>query len=121
MDIDSDFAELNRLSVDLDGATRDVLPRARVVVQASAASVKRDAQIFAPVDTGNLRSSIGYETWEQAGSVDAEIGPTAEYGAFVEFGTSQMAPRAYLGPALDRNGAAFERAMAQVLSEATDL
>lgn len=121
MQIDADLSELNRLSVDLAGATRDVLPLARVVIQKSAADIKRDAQIFAPVDTGNLRSSIGYDTWERAGSVEAEVGATADYAAHVEFGTSRMAPRAFLGPALDRNGYAFEQAMAALLGKVTDL
>lgn len=115
--ISIDMAELNRLSVDLAGATREVLPLARVVIQKSAADVKRDAQIFAPVDTGNLRSSIGYETRELVGSVEAEIGATADYAAYVEFGTSRMAPRAFLGPSLDRNGPAFEKAMGAILDK----
>lgn len=116
-----DMAELNKLSVDIENASREALPLARKVIQKTAADIKRDAQAFAPVDTGNLRSSIGYETRELTGSVTAEIGPTASYGAYVEFGTSRMGPHAYMGPALDRNGHLFEKAMEQVATKATGL
>jgi HK97 gp10 family phage protein len=115
-----DVTELNRLSTDLSGAGRDILPAARAVIQKSAADIKRDAQAFAPVDTGNLRSSIGYETRELRGSVVAEIGATASYAAYVEFGTSRHGPAAFMGPALDRNGAAFEKAMAEVVAKAAE-
>lgn len=116
-----DVSDLNRLSADLGNASRKVLPLARIVIQKSAADIKRDAQAFAPVDTGNLRSSIGYETRELGTAVTAEIGPTASYGAFVEFGTSRMGPHAYMGPALDRNGHAFEKAMGDIITKATGL
>lgn len=116
----ADMADLNRLSADLGQASRDILPLARVVVQKSAADIKRDAQAFAPVDTGTLRSSIGYETKELTGSVEAVIGPTVEYAAYVEFGTSEMAPHAYMGPALDRNGHLFEKAMGQLAQKVVE-
>lgn len=116
-----DVSDLNKLSADLGRAGPAILPLARIVIQKSAADIKRDAQAFAPVDTGNLRSSIGYETRELTGAVAAEIGPTAAYGAFVEFGTSRMGPHAYMGPALDRNGHLFEKAMQQVVQKATGL
>jgi HK97 gp10 family phage protein len=110
-----DMAELNQLSADLGKAAEGLLPRARVVIQKSAADIKRDAQAFAPVDTGNLRSSISYETRELSKAVVAEIGPTASYGAYVEYGTSRQAPQAYMGPALDRNGHLFEKAIAALV------
>lgn len=119
--IDVDFSELNRLAVSLAGTTAAILPAARIVIQKSAADIKRDAQAFAPVDTGNLRSSIGYETRELVASVEAEIGATASYAAYVEFGTSRMAPEAFLGPALDRNGPGFEKAMGLLVEKATQL
>ena len=70
------------------------------------------AKGFCPVDTGFLRSSIGVDLDMAAAS--AVIGPTAEYGAFVEFGTSRMAPAAYMGPALDRVSPSFAAAIEQL-------
>ena len=106
-----DVSQMNKLSADLRGVPREVMPQVRRVVQKVCTDTKRDAQAFAPVDTGNLRSSITYETREAATSVVGEVGPTASYGAYVEFGTSRMAPHAYMGPAFDRNASAFQSAM----------
>lgn len=119
--IDFDFGELNKLSTTLEGATRDLLPLVRTAVQKTSADIKRDAQAFAPVDTGNLRNSIAYETRELTDSVVGEVYATASYAHYVEFGTSRMAPHAYLGPALDRHGAEFEKAMEQIGLKATGL
>ena len=112
-----DMADLNSFAADLGKVAKDALPLARVAVQKSAADIKRDAQAFAPVDTGNLRNSISYETHELASSVTGEIGPTAGYGAHVEYGTSRMAPHAYLGPAFDRHVGAFEKAIAAIIDQ----
>lgn len=111
-----DMAELNSFAADLGDLAKEALPLARVAVQKSAADIKRDAQAFAPVDTGNLRSSIGYETQELASAVTAEIGPTAAYGPYVEYGTSRTAPQAFLGPAFDRHVGAFEKAIEAIVS-----
>ncbi len=107
----ADVTELDGLASDLAKAPAEALTRSRVVVQKSTADIKRDAQIGAPVDTGNLRNSIGYRTTISATSTDGEVGPTAAYGAFVEDGTSRMAPQPYMGPAFDRNAPLFIQAM----------
>lgn len=54
-------------------------------------------------DTGNLRASIHYtvETTDNGGL--ARIGTDVEYGKHLEFGTSRMAPRPWLKPALMNN------------------
>ena len=111
----ADVSEWNRLTTDLGTAGRDALPAARVATQKSSADIKRDGQAFAPVDTGNLRNSIGYETWESADAVNGEIGPTASYGQHVEDGTSRMAPHAYMGPAFDRHAGEYEDAIASII------
>ena len=114
MGITVDFSELYAFGAHLENVGREAVPFARVAVQKTAADIKRDAQSFAPVDTGNLRSSISYETKSLASSVEAEIGPTANYGHYVEYGTSRMAPHAYMGPAFDRHAHEFEQALAQI-------
>ena len=42
---------------------------------------------------------------------EAETGPTVEYGAALEYGTSRMAPRPYMRPGLDNNGPAIVKAI----------
>jgi len=107
-----DASELNALSVDLGRAGQAAGERASRVVRASALRVEAEAKQFAPVDTGNLRNSIGTDA--DGDGLGAAVGPTASYGRFVEQGTSRMAPRAFLGPAFDRAQPDFIRAMEQV-------
>lgn len=111
--ISFDGSELNRFVASMRDVPDDVLARVVLATRKVGADVKRDAMTFAPVDTGNLRGSIGYETTISADAVEAEIGPTAEYGHWVEDGTSRMAPQAYMGPAFDRNEFYYQQALAQ--------
>lgn len=110
-----DFRELDKLIADLNAVPRNLERLVRVAMQKTAADIKADAQAFAPVDTGNLRASISYETHITADAVTAEIGPTAEYGIYVEYGTEHMAPQAYLGPAFDRRSPALDQALGQIV------
>lgn len=112
-----DFDQVRKFGMDVAAADAKALLRMRRVIQAGAMAIKRDAQIGAPVDTGNLRNSISYDTQTLANSVRAEIGPTAEYAPYVEEGTSKMEPQPFLGPAFDRNLAAIEEAAVQASIE----
>ena len=106
---------LRKLSRDLAGEKGRVGARVAQVVRKTASDITRDARINSPVDTGNLRSSIGHTLTGDGRNrtIRAEIGPTASYAGFLEFGTSRMAPRPYLFPAADRHEAAFLAAMSQ--------
>jgi HK97 gp10 family phage protein len=114
--------DLNRLSVDLGLIGPKSTVKASAVVRKSAADIQATAQAFVPVDTGNLKGSIGSGPVGQdralrPGDMDAEIGPTAEYGAYVEYGTAHQAPAAYMGPAFDRHAPNFEAALGQVADD----
>lgn len=113
-----DASDVHRLARDLVRVPASTLPRVRAAVTKAATDVQAAAQAAAPVDTGNLRASIGTDVTDAGGVVAAEIGPTANYGAFVEFGTSRMAPHPYMGPALDANAARFEAAIDQIIDGA---
>lgn len=84
-------------------------------------SITRDAKGLAPVDTGNLRASIGMTVAGdgRTGVMRVEIGPTATYGAHVEEGTSRMAAQPYLRPATDRHVPGWTAALEQVMRDAT--
>lgn len=102
----SDFSEINRLAADLTKAGVSAGIKAAAAIKKSAMDIERDAKIAAPVDTGHLRNSISADVR----GLHAEVGPTAEYGVYVEYGTSRMSPQPYLGPAFDRNAPLLERA-----------
>lgn len=70
---------------------------------------KKSHQASAPgetpaIDTGNLVNSIGNK---MTGPASAEVFVGAEYGAALEFGTSKMAARPSLRPAVDAEQQGF--------------
>lgn len=116
-----DGSELRALGADIARSSADTGRLVQTVVRKTARDITADAKALAPVDTGNLKGSITHtdlRTVGTGGSVEVEIGPTANYGLFQELGTSRMAPQPFLGPALDRRAPAFEQAMAQVAERA---
>ncbi len=58
--------------------------------------VVADAKSVVPVRTGTLQRSIAF--W--GGEAEYVVGSRVDYAPLVEFGTSRMAPRPFLGPAL---------------------
>lgn len=61
--------------------------------------VKGSARAKAPVDTGQLRSSIS----SQASGFNCLVGTNVEYGIYQELGTYKMPPHPFLVPALEEN------------------
>jgi HK97 gp10 family phage protein len=104
--------DLNKLAVDMGNAGLRVTRDAGTVVAKYAYAVEGSAKAFCPVDTGNLRNGIS--TTLSPNRLSAQIGPTASYAPFVEFGTSRMAPRAFMGPALDIQTPGFVAALEQI-------
>lgn len=111
MNLSFDASELNGLSHSFSQAPEKAATMASQVVRATSFRIEGDAKIFAPVDTGHLEGSIGVDV---IGPMEAVIGPAANYGGFVELGTSRMAPQPYLGPATERHRDGFTQAMEQV-------
>ena len=58
--------------------------------------VVTDAKSIVPVKTGTLQRSI---IW-QGGEGEYSVGSRVHYAPYVEYGTSRMAPRPFLSPAL---------------------
>lgn len=102
--------QLNSAAVDLSRAGVRAQLRAPAVVSKTAHDIEATGKALCPVDTGNLRNSISSTVERDS----AEIGPEASYGGYVEYGTSRMAPQAYMGPALDRHSGEFVDAMSQL-------
>lgn len=109
----SGTGDLRGLSVRLTGSSERVGARAATVVRTVSSLIVRDAKLFAPVDTGYLRSSIGDEILGDghSGRITAIIGPTADYGIYQELGTSRMPPNPFLFPAFDRHTGSIEDAL----------
>lgn len=121
------FAEgakaLRATARDLAAAGPKAEALAAAVVIKSLADIEGDAKNIVPVDTGNLKNSIGRDITADTfagsgGAFGGEVGPTASYGAYVEYGTSRMAPQPYMGPAFTRRVPGFLAAMAKIPSRA---
>lgn len=113
----ADAREIRKFGGDLTQLGLRAHDMAVKAVQKTAADITATAKSKAPVDTGNLKNSIGYNFGMSGGEIYAEIGPTAEYGIYQEFGTSKMAPQPFLTPAFDKHVPAFEKAMNQIIDK----
>lgn len=111
--IEIDTSEVIALAASYSAASEEVGKLANMIVRKTAHDIAADAKNFVPVDTGNLKGSIGTDATASGGggAYEAVIGPTASYGYFVEAGTSRMPPHLYMSGALDRRQPAFIQAM----------
>ena len=66
------------------------------IVKRNWAALQESAQRKVPVDTGNFKRSIGLEIRDSG--LTAEVEPTAEYAAYVEYGTRYMNAQPYMRP-----------------------
>lgn len=116
MEVRVDVEGLDQLVDDLGRVEAKAAHAVSRAVRKAALDVQRDAKVIVPVDTGFLRSTIGVDLGPRSDAgprvhgpteYTAEIGPTAHYGGYVEWGTSRMAPQPYMAPALDRQTPAF--------------
>jgi HK97 gp10 family phage protein len=79
--------DLDRLIRDLDDADEELRRKASVVVRAATLQTEAISKQFVPVDTTFLQSTISPEFGESRDAVWGEVGPTADYGDYVERGT----------------------------------
>lgn len=73
---------------------------ARFVVYRSGLDAVGYARSVVAVDTGELKESIGvkYDVTGLAFALEAE----ADHASYVEYGTTRMGPRPFLGPSIER-------------------
>lgn len=110
------IGDLLKVEADLATAGARVGALGAVIVRRTAFAIEGTSKQLAPVDTGALRGSIGTDFHGDGrfAAMEAEIGPTQSYGAYVEWGTARMAPQPYMTPALDRHSPEFIAAIEQI-------
>lgn len=96
----------------------------RTVVRKNGADLQTKAQKNAPVGTpqstgipgyvgGKLKQSIGLDITD--GGLTAEVEPTADYAAYVEYGTRFMEAQPYLKPAYDEQKKKFVKGLNELV------
>jgi HK97 gp10 family phage protein len=105
--------ELYEIAADLGKASAKTKAKAAVVLNKSLADIERDAKAIVPVDTGNLKASIS-RTKATAQNLSGEVGPTASYGGYVNWGTEFMGPQPYMDPPFDKHWPVFTAAIASI-------
>lgn len=88
---------LDRLKEVLDRAPHGLRKEMHEKSERAAREIVELAKQFAPVRTGRLRNSIRYRI---AGFMSWIIEASVYYAGFVEFGTSKMAARPFMRPAI---------------------
>lgn len=107
--------EMARLSHDLTRAGIVGQVKAGRVMRKALTDIQSHAQAAAPVDTGFLRSSISTSYHAEGATVTGEVGPTANYGRYVEEGTIHNRAQPYLRPATDAVLPSYDAAMSQII------
>jgi len=88
----------------LDGLEKTFIPKIVAAMQKCVLKVEADAKKMCPVRTGRLRASISSAIAAITRDViQGQVGAAVHYAIYVELGTSKMAPRPYLYPALEKN------------------
>lgn len=82
---------------------------AKKIVQKNGSELQAKAQRNAPVDTGNLKRSIGLEIRDNGLTAESEA--VAEYAPYVEWGTRFMKAQPFMRPAFNVQKEQFKRDM----------
>lgn len=137
-----DSSQVRNLQIDLSDAPAEVRRKAPAAVKRTLFAIEADGKVFAPVDTANLMNSISTDV--DPDGMGGEVGPTADYGDDVEYGTQPhiirpktpagvlaflagggtvfarevhhpgTAPQPYMGPAFDRHAPRLEDALGDI-------
>ena len=85
-------------------------------LKSAGAEASNSAKRSAPVDTGNLRSQIGFERSPDGKSV--EVFANAPYSGFVEFGTRYQRAQPYFRPAIIKALAKLNADLTRLINKA---
>jgi HK97 gp10 family phage protein len=86
--------------VHLDVNFDKVREKAEKKLESIVKQAVEDMRELAPVDTGELRNSIGYTNLSNGDKILFEIMADAPYAAYVEYGTSRRSAHPFMGPVI---------------------
>jgi HK97 gp10 family phage protein len=111
-------AEIRAHAAKFRAAGVKVTPLVVAATTKATLDTAAQARELTPVDTGYLRASIATTTGTDGTSVFGEVTAGANYAAYVEHGTSRMAPQPFMSPAHEANAAKWLAALAQIGGQA---
>jgi HK97 gp10 family phage protein len=115
-----DASEMNAFGGGVRRRARRIGVGGAAVVRKSAYDLERGTksqiQAMGAVDTGNMLNGVStsFSGSGRAGTMEAEVGPTADYSIFVHDGTSKMPGRPFLATAFDAWLPGFETAVGKL-------
>ncbi|MDY0394789.1 HK97-gp10 family putative phage morphogenesis protein [Virgibacillus halophilus] len=83
------------------------------VVKMNGSEMQRSAQRYAPVDTGNLKRNIKYNS--QDDGFTAQVASEAEYAAYQEYGTRYQSGKPHVRPAYHEQKSKFVTDMKRLM------
>lgn len=89
-------------------AKENVMTALELIAQAAETNAVYEITVLGAVDTGNLRRNIEHGV---DGDDTAYVGTNVEYGKYVEYGTSKMAPRPFLKRAVENHQEEYKKLM----------
>lgn len=92
---------LDQLKAKLAALPGQIETGGRVAIVESTQAVKQDARRDVPRRTGRLHDAIDAEMEDDLNGAVGVDPATADYGEFVEFGTSKMAAQPFMTPAAE--------------------
>lgn len=108
----SQFITPAQLAAQFGVAAATQIVKIAQAVTVAGIDTQNRGRVRAPVDTGFLRASITVDPVTFNGTdVSIEVGPEANYGAFVEYGTSRAGAQPFMEPAVDEVTPLLEKAL----------
>lgn len=111
MDLPIDATEIRALERDLNVTQHKARRETRDTVHKAGFEIESGGKQRAAVKTGFMRNSITTEFRDEQFEWEAESGPEADYGKYVEIGTEHQAPQSFMGPAFDAVEPSFNEAI----------
>ena len=106
--------DLRRLALALAEVGPVAEAAVRAIIRIGGRTAYTDARARAPVRTGYMQSTV-YVKYDTDG-LGFELGATADYTAFVEYGTVHMSPQPFIVPAFEQSVQVSEFAINTMLA-----
>lgn len=106
--------DLRRLALGLAELGPVAHAATRAIIRIGGETAYTDAKARAAVRTGYMRSTV-YVEYDGDG-LGFELGATADYAEFVEYGTAHMSPQPFIAPAFEQSVRVSEFAINTMLS-----